>query len=160
ELSRTLARPQFERLGWKATDGESESDTKLRSLVIGLMLYGEDKATEAYCKELFARGIESIDPELRHLVIASAVKYASDPTVISDLQAHYKTTQSADLRDDICSGLTSARHPEYISTILGAITDSTVVRRQDVFRWFAYLIRNRYARQVTWDWMMSYWDWI
>lgn len=159
-FSAQLARPQFERLGWNIQPGENESDTKLRSLIIGLMLYGEDPAVEARCQELFATGIESIDPELRHLVIGAAVKHSTDDAVVADLFAHYKSTTSADLRDDICAGLTSARKIEHIHQILETITDGTVVRRQDVFRWFAYLIRSRYAREATWQWMTSHWDWI
>src|SRR5690606_21571127 len=36
-----LARPQFERLGWQPRPNEPESETKMRSLIIGLMLYAE-----------------------------------------------------------------------------------------------------------------------
>ena len=34
-----LAVKQFDRLGWEAHQGETESDTKLRSTIIGLMIY-------------------------------------------------------------------------------------------------------------------------
>ncbi len=156
----TLARPQFERLGWEIQGGEVERDTKLRSLIISLMLYGEDKEVEQRCFELFNTGAESIDPELRPLVISTAVKYAKGTAIISDLLAIHKTTHSADLRDDICAGLTSARDPEQIAMLLDTITDSTIVRRQDAFRWFAYLIRSRYAREATWQWLTSHWEWI
>ena len=159
-FSLQLARPQFERLGWSIQPGEVESDTKLRSLIIGLMLYGEDPDVEAHAMELFAGGIESIDPELRHLVIGAAIKRSTDDSIVTTLFAEHQATHSADLRDDICAGLTSARKPEHIQQILETITDGTIVRRQDVFRWFAYLIRSRYAREATWEWMTSHWEWI
>lgn len=159
-FARDLARPQFERLGWTTKEGEPESDTKLRSLIIGLMLYGEDKVAEKYCQELFAQGVESIDPEIRHLVIGTIVKQAEEESVITDLLSLYKTTHSADLREDICSGITSARKDKYIQLLLHAFTDSEVIRRQDLFRWFAYMMRSRYSREATWQWMTAHWDWI
>src|SRR5690606_8381234 len=137
-----------------------ESETKMRSLIIGLMLYAEDSSIEEKCMRMFEQGVEQIDPELRHLVIGAAVKYSTDNTVITKLLDTYKTTSSADLRDDICSGLTHARNAKQIEILLQAITDSTVVRSQDVFRWFAYLIRSRYAREATWNWLTDNWEWI
>ena len=156
----TLARGQFERLGWQPQPGEPERDTKLRSLILGLMLYGEDEAVVAHCDELYAAGIETIDPEIRHLVISTVVKRTTDDTLITDLLDRYRTTQSADLREDICSGLTSARVPGHVALLLAAFTDGDTIRQQDVFRWFAYLMRSRYARDATWQWMEEHWDWI
>lgn len=156
----TLARPEYERLGWEIKSGETESDTKLRSLVIGLMLYGEDPEVEAKCEELFSRGVDSIDPELRHLVIGAVVKKSDSDEIVKELLDSYRSTHSADLRDDICAGLTSARKASHIEILLGSITDNETIRRQDVFRWFAYLVRSRYAREATWEWMTTNWRWI
>lgn len=155
-----LARAQFERLGWTAKENEPEDDTKLRPLIIGMMLYGEDETAEAHCQKLFGGGVETIDPEIRSLVISSVVKRAENESVITDLLNLYQKTPSADLRDDICAGLTSARQPVYIEMLLKTLTASDSIRKQDLFRWFAYLIRSRYARDATWQWMIKHWDWI
>ena len=32
------------------------------------------------------------------------------------------------------------------------------VRSQDIFRWFAYLMRNRHTRVLAWDWLTNNWD--
>lgn len=160
KLCLSLARPQFERLGWEVRPGEVERDTKLRSLIIGLMLYGEDPEAEERCLELYQLGVTAIDPELRSLVIATTVKLADDETIINELLDIYKSTHSADLRDDICAGLTSARKLGHIQLLLEAINNGDIVRKQDVFRWFAYLVRSRYARDATWKWMTGNWSWI
>lgn len=159
-LALTLARPQFDRLGWEPIGGESEGDTKLRSLIIGLMLYGEDPDALSHCHELFSGGLAAIDPEIRHLVISAVVKRTDDVVLISRLLSQYATEQSADLREDICSGLTSVSQPEHITLILEALTDGATIRQQDLFRWFAYLMRNRYSRQAAWQWLTINWDWI
>ena len=155
-----LARPQFEKLGWTIIDGEPESDTKLRSLILGLMMYGEDDSVQTHARELFDGGLEIIDPEIRSLVISNVVKQSKDANLIANLLEQYRSTQSADLREDICSGITSARETEQISLLLENFTDPATIRSQDLFRWFAYLMRNRYARDATWHWMVDNWSWI
>ncbi len=159
-FARTLAAPQFARLGWQAVQGEPASDTKLRSQIIGMMLYGEDTEVTKHAAKLFAAGVESIDPEVRSLVIGTAVRYTHDAQIIADLLQTYRTTASADLRDDICAGLTSVRQPQHVQQLLACYTDSATIRTQDIFRWFAYLVRNRYARDATWQWMIDNWAWI
>jgi aminopeptidase N len=64
------------------------------------------------------------------------------------------------LQQDLCAGITSVREAEQISRILQAFTDKSTIRSQDLFRWFVYMIRNRYAREQTWQWMKDSWDWI
>lgn len=155
-----LADREYRRLGWDMQPDEPESDTKLRATVLGLMIYGEAPDVLAHCDELFATGAESINPEVRSLVVSSVVKRTDDLRVIRDLLELYRTTSSADLREDICAGLTSARQPDHIALILDTFTDKSAIRPQDLFRWFAYMIRNRYAREATWQWMTTQWDWI
>lgn len=36
-----------------------------------MMMYGEDASVLAHAEELFAAGLESIDPEVRSLVLSS-----------------------------------------------------------------------------------------
>lgn len=159
-LSARLARTQYERLGWTVIAGEDESDTKLRSLIIGMMVYGEDEDALSRCTEAYDAGISSIDPEVRSIVIGSTVRHSTSDSIVDELFAVYTETSSADLRDDICAGLTSAKHSTHIEQILSRLTDKATVRSQDIFHWFAFLIRNRYARAATWQWMVDNWQWV
>lgn len=159
-LTGKIASVQYKRLGWTKRDDEPDSDIKLRSLILSLMIYAEDPDVIEYCEELFEQGIEAIDPEIRALVLSSVVKRTSDERIIRNLLTLYSTTPSADLRDDICAGLTSVKQPEHIKIVLGALTDKSTVRPQDIFRWFAYIIRNRYARIAAWQWLVDNWSWI
>lgn len=155
-----LARNQYERLGWSPAVGESENDTKLRSTVLGMMAYSQDSDVLEHIDRLFSRGIESIDPELRSLVISSVVYRNKDDRLITRLLDIYRDTPSADLREDISSGLTSARRDEDITQLVSRLTDTDLIRPQDNARWFVYLIRNRHAREATWWWVRDNWSWI
>ncbi len=159
-LTRSLASNQYRRLGWQTLPNEAEDDTRLRSLIIGLMIYGEDDSAINQAKTLYSGGLDLIDPELRALVLASVVKHTTNDEVVFDLLDAYRTTMSADIRDDICSGLTNARSRKYVGILLEQLTDKNTVRKQDVFRWFAYLMRNQFAKESTWQWMVDEWNWI
>lgn len=155
-----LARSQFERLGWAVQDGEPETDSKLRATIIGMMAYGEDPGVIEYARKLMSERIEAIDPELRALILGTAVRHADDDSTFEKLVALHDSTPSAELQEDIASALTSTKSESQITTLLGQIMDPDTVRSQDVARWFVYLIRNRYARTATWRWMRDNWDWI
>lgn len=159
-FSAQLANTEYTRLGWEQKAGEPEADTKQRSLILGMMTYSEETSILDTIDSLFVGGIETIHPEIRSLVISSVVKRNTDIKLIETLLSTYKHSSSADLRDDLASGLTSVKQPEQIRYLLDAFTDSSVIRKQDLFRWFAYLMRNRYARELTWEWMVAHWQWI
>lgn len=160
QFAGTLARSQYDRLGWTPIEGESDNDVKLRSLILGMMVYSDDADVLARCQKLFDGGIKSIDPEIRSLIISSVARNTTDRNVIEKLLKLYADTPSADLREDICAGLTSVKQLEFVDLLLESFTDKSIIRPQDLFRWFAYLIRSRYGRDKTWHWLVNHWDWI
>lgn len=155
-----LTRSQYERLGWTPTEGESEEDTKLRSTIIGLTLYSEDQEAIDTAASLYnSTPLEKLDPELRPLIISSVARYG-DATVVDDLLEAYRETQSGELRQDICVGITSTRIPEKIDHLLDVIKDSKTVRPQDAARWFVYLVRGRESKLQAWEWIRENWQWV
>jgi len=156
-----LARPQYEQLGWQAREGEDESITKLRTTIIGLMVYSQDEEVLATAKKIYDEStLEQLDPELRPIILGSVVRYNSSPELIDTLLATHKSTASSELQQDIASGLTSTKDSEVIKRLLSLATDSSVVRPQDVARWFVWIIRNRDGRTLAWQWVRDNWKWI
>ncbi len=160
ELSRSIAEREYDRLGWNQIEGESDTDTRLRATILGMTLYGEDKKAIEAAHSLYLEGIDSLDPELRGLIISSEVRHFETPELIKTLIELYRTTPSSDIQLDICSGLTSSKNPVTIQHLLLIIKDSSIIRSQDTFRWFVYLIRNRDSRNDTWKWLTESWDWV
>jgi aminopeptidase N len=155
-----LAHTHYQRLGWVAVDGESENDTKLRSLILSLTLYGEDANAIATAKKLYDETpLDKLDPELRPLIISSVARYG-DASVVDSLMKIYTSTHSSEIQNDICLGATSTRVPEKINELLDNIKDADTIRPQDVFRWFVYLIRGRESREPAWRWVRDNWDWV
>ena len=156
-----LANKQYEKLGWTPKPNEPETDTKLRSTIISLMLYAELPEAIEIADNLFkSTEIDQLDPELRCLILASVVRQGQNDKIIDNLVNIYKTTELSDLKQDINVALTSTQKPEVISKLLNISKDESVVRVQDNFRWIVYLLRNKYGRNLTWQWIRDNWDWI
>jgi aminopeptidase N len=160
-LAGKLARQQYERLGWDTTPNEPENDIKLRPNILGMMVYAENADVITKAAEVFANNdIENLDPELRTLILSTVVRHRSTPEIVDMLMARYKTASSAELQQDIAFGLTSTKDPAVVDRLLVQLSDTSVVRPQDVARWFVYLVRGRESRTQTWQWMRDNWKWI
>ena len=160
-IAAEIAAEQYDRLGWDELAGEDENDTKLRSLIIGIALYGEvpsalDEATNRYK----AGSIDTLNPELRTAIMAHAVRREITPDVIEVLLATYPKVTNSEFRDDIASALTSTKNEEVIARLTELLKDATFIRPQDFIHWFVWLLRNRYSRATLWQWTRDNWSWI
>ena len=156
-----IAAGLYEKLGFDQTDGESEQDTKLRATVLGLLSYGEHREVLDRCLDLFheTEDVQTLPSEIRGIIFSVAAKHGT-PQDFERLLKLHATTVNAELRDDVTSGLCSTKSKDQIATLLERLTDGDLVKRQDLFRWYIYLLRNRYAREQTWQWMVDNWAWI
>lgn len=161
KLVGTLAKPHYARLGWAKQDNEPEDDTKLRATIVSLMVYSEDASAIETALRLFAEhSLEELDGELRPHIIASVVRFSNDPSAIDRLIEQYKQTHLSELRDDIAGGLTATKDPHLIQRLLELIRQPAIVRTQDFLHWLIWLIRNRYGRELTWQWVQDNWPWL
>jgi len=156
-----LANTQFEALGFTAKENEPESDTKLRSLIVSLMLYSEREDVTLQAKTLYeSHDITALDPELRTTIMASAVRNASDQSIIDTLLEAHQNTSNSELQEDIAAAITSTKDDTTIDRLIELLKDKAVVRPQDFPRWFIWLLRNRYGRTKLWQWARDEWSWI
>lgn len=157
-----LARMQYTRLGWSAAPGEPEQDTKLRAIVIGCMLYGEDAGAIRQARELYrANTLEQLDAELRPLIIGAVVRHDQQPhNIVRTLLQMYENSASAELRSDIASGVSATRDLGELKHLIRLLTNTRVIRTQDTVHWFVDLLRNREGRELAWKWLRDNWRWI
>jgi len=159
-FSKDISSTLYKELGWHPQEGESEERTKLRGTIIGLTLYGEDTEAIATAQSIYeTTPLEEIDPELRALVISSIARYG-DGQEVDSLLERYRSTSSAELKQDIAIGITSTRVAEKIDLLLTSIKNTDIIKPQDVARWFVYLVRGRESRTQAWQWMRDNWQWI
>jgi aminopeptidase N len=161
QLSYKLAQREYQRLGWEAKPGENEGDSRLRATIIGMAVYSEDAEVLDMVKNIYiSQDTEQLDPELRSIIYSAVVRHELAPDPVDTLLSLYESSNSADLQMDIAIGLTSSKDSAVNQRLLTNLTDTSLIRTQDTGRWFVYMIRNRYARQATWQWMKDNWSWI
>lgn len=157
-----LITTQHKRLGWEGTESESAADQKLRGLVIGLGVYAENKAITTKAIQLFSAYKDTgfpLAPELRGLIFVVPIK-AGDDAAFDFLLNLHDTTGNSDLQSDACSALTATRDPKRATQLLDRLKDPRLVKPQDADRWLVYLLRNRYTRDIAWNWMVTNWQWL
>lgn len=161
QLVNKLIDKQYKRLGWHRQTDENESDTKLRNIILNLAIYAQNPDAIENAIHIFdSSNIKDFDPNIRSLIISGAVQYSTDRKLFKNLINQYKNTNSSEIQQSISVGLTSARRNSEIQFLLSIIKDKTIIRTQDVSRWLTYLIRNRYAKLETWQWIKNNWQWI
>ncbi len=156
-----VAQSEYQRLGWERKTSEPYFDELLRPTMIGLMAYSEVPETVDKLLVMFdaAQKPEDITmPELRDIVYIVAVRERGRPAY-DKLLEWYKTTTSAEERVNLIGGMTSMRQPALAKDMTKLFT-TKLVKPQDLAYWFIYGMRNRHARQATWQWMIDNWDWI
>lgn len=92
--------------------------------------------------------------------MANAVRRTVSDSVVDSLIKLYPTITNSELRDDICSALTSTRDTTVITRLAGYLKDTSFVRVQDFSHWFVWLLRNYYGRDYMWQWTRDNWQWI
>ena len=161
KLAGKIAKPLYNKLGWEPTPDESESDTKLRSTIIATMLYARDpEAIQSAIDKFDLDRLDSLDPELRPLIIGTVVREIADDDTITALLDKYKSSASSEMRDDIASGLTCSRDKDVLARLLAIVRKGDVVRQQDTTRWYAWILRNKHGRELAWKWLRDEWLWI
>lgn len=158
QIKLKLAKKHFASLGWDDRKSDDPNTKALRVTMTALMLQAEDKKTveEAISRYKKTGQIADLPSEQRSLIVAVAVKNkAADIDKIFD---EYVTTNRSDVQRSIAAGLTAAKDLADIKRIIDkSIGKNGVARVQDIPTWFAYLIRNQYSRDLTWEWLVKSW---
>jgi aminopeptidase N len=158
---RAVISNQYQRLGWDEHQSDTIEDIKLRSMIISLAIWSEFDDAKERALDMFTSFHQPADlpVELRDSIYATGAKWLGQ-TAFDKLFSLYKATDSAEEKDTIVLGLTASRDTGVITSLLGLLTDPSIVRPQDVQRWFIYLLRNYKARDAAWQWMVTHWQWI
>lgn len=157
---RSLVAQQLERLGWQKRESDSHFDQLLRPLILSMAAISDEQAVvdEALRRFEAMQQPEDIEPDLRAVVYTTAARLGDEKVFNKLLKLHNDTTSSEE-RVTLAMALTDFQQPELIQKALGLIT-TDAVRKQDVMYWIAYSFSNRFARNATWKWLTSHWDWL
>lgn len=159
EFRKRLAGGWYKELGWQDGSDDSPNEVGLRQTILSLMVASKDRGALSHAKSLFneAGGVEELPAERRAMIVSAVVR--NSMTDIAPLLEEYKTSHNPDVQLAIAAGVTNTEDENVGARIIAeALGDDGFVRPQDIFRWYAYLIRNRFTRQIAWDWLKANWQ--
>jgi aminopeptidase N len=159
-LVRPVVEPLASELGWSGAKNQSAQTLKLRSLMLSMSAVAENKSIIKEGLERFREYKVPADlaPDIRSVVYFIGTRYGTDKDFNKLLKLHNSVT-NADEKDEVTAGLTTTHDPDKIKMLLSMMTGDNV-RLQDTATWFAWLIRNRYSREQTWQWLVDNWTWV
>lgn len=155
-----LTDKQLKRLGWDERKSDSHFDRLLRPTILGLSSYGEKAEVVAEARKRFdTMSIpEDVHPDLRGVVYGTVARTGT----VKDFDKMLKMHDSSDNNEDrvtLSAALTGFEQPELIKRALEQVTGDNV-RLQDAPYWIAYSFMNRFARQISWQWLQDNWQWL
>lgn len=161
KLAVTLATPLYARLGWDQQPGESADDSMLRATIIDNLIYGEHTGVISEARLRYStQDINEMNAELRGLILFAEVRHGDGAKALDHLLDVYQQTSSVDIKQDICSAVCGIRDAQQINRLLSLLQDTDFIRTQDTAMWYVGLLNNRDARTITWNWLLTHWDWV
>lgn len=153
-----LVETNYVRLGVVAKTDDNEEDIKLRSIIMGLMLYTKDEAFMHEVLEKYGEAeIAQVPADLRWIIASTVVR--SDTKKVAEYLELYKSTPDAALKRDLSEGMTATLDAPTLTTLLTKLKDGTV-RPQDRFGFFFKIARNHVSKKAAFAWMYENWEWI
>ncbi|XP_054154240.1 puromycin-sensitive aminopeptidase-like [Oppia nitens] len=151
EFGRQLLSKIFDRLGWQPINGETHSDTLLRSLIINRLAAFEDPTVLAESKKLFdlhLKGTDIIEPDLRDAIYRAVAVDCDDQS----FEALFKLYRDSDLHEEknrLSIALGSVRDVHRIDKVLD-FSLSSEVRSQDSAFVIISVALSSYGRDRAW----------
>jgi puromycin-sensitive aminopeptidase len=156
-FGRWLVMPNVERLGWEAKEGEPAFDTLMRPMVLQQAIRYDDEATTREARKRLKAFLEGqpLNPDLRPVVLFAAARHGGTEEFEVILQ-RYRTEDSPQVKIGFLAALGRFRKPALIKRFL-EFGVSEEVRPQDIYIVLAWGMRNREARELTWEWVRKHW---
>lgn len=159
-LRRSISESWYEKLGWDDASSDDPNTKALRQTMLSLQVLGESKDALKEAKKRYsqAKRVEDLPSEQRALISGAMVR-ANFPGVVDALLKEHQSTQNSDLQSSIAAALASTKDTETATRIIEkSLGKDGFVRPQDIFRWYAYFMRNRHTRPEAWKWLTANWE--
>ncbi len=154
-----LARPNYERLGVVAKDSDTYDDIQLRSTIMGMMLYSNDKQYRADVKSAYGnKHIKDVDANLRWIIGSTLIR--DDASLDTEYYNIYNSTSDAALKRDLMDAVTNTRDHDILAGYLDKLKDENIIRPQDRLIFYIRLLRNYVIKDEAFAWMYDNWDWL
>ena len=154
-----LIEPNLKRLGFTPKLGEDTNDTKLRSIILGFVIYTEKENDIKKMAELYNSDLEKIEPEIRSEVL-DAKLIETDEEIFDEFLDKYKNEANPTIKHSLLSTITEAKKPENTKKLLKLLESPKIVRPQDHIYLMSYLLSNFWTKEAAFDWLYNNRDYV
>ncbi len=150
---------QYKRLGWNEKSIDSHFDKLLRPIILGLACASEQPDAIKKAIEIFEnRQLRPVISNLRGVVYTTVARHGDRNDFVQMVNMHNSSDNSEE-RLSLTAAITNFKQKELIKESLDLIK-SEKVRLQDVAYWISDSFANRYAKELTWEWLKENWQWL
>ncbi|HTB49129.1 MAG TPA: M1 family metallopeptidase [Verrucomicrobiae bacterium] len=155
-----LVTPLLPKFGWDDKPSDTTHTLRMRGLVYSLAVGAQDRATIDTALHRFAKLKKPSDlpASTRSVSYFAAARYGKEAD-FQKLLHLYRTIPSHDEKEETAAGFTAAKKPAQIKELLAMLMTKDI-RNQDLPHMIAWMLRNRYARANTWQWVQDNWQWL
>lgn len=157
EYLRNIIYTRVREVGVQSKPNDSSDEKRLRGILAVIARFARDEEIIQELADQYQAELSKIDPEMRGNILMARMLVAENET-FAVLLDKYKTESDPETKDDILGALGSAREEDNITVALGLLEKPEIVRPQDHYYLFIYLLRNAKARSRTLDWLYAHWD--
>ena len=158
QFVRELALANYRRLGIERKVGDTDSDKKLRPIIMSMMFYAEDEEYLDDINDIYnGIFITEVDQDLRYVVACSLVRI--HPELSMKYFGIYQTTPDSALKRDLTEALTIVKNKDIALSYLDCLKSGSI-RTQDRLIFYIRLLRNHRIRKEAFRWVYNNWDWL
>lgn len=151
-----LVDEKLNEVGLKTQDGDSENTIRLRTGLLGLDYFAEDKSRLKKLADMYDADYRKMDKEIRNHILSAKVFLT--PKVVDEYLEKYKTVADPDVKFDYLAAACLTRDKEQLEKMLALLGNIEVVKPQDQLYLFVYLYRNPKSKKRVFEWLTKNWD--
>ncbi len=153
-----LADRKLKEIGLVTKDFNDMNEIRLRSNMLALKFYAEDKEVLKELAGLYDENYEKMDVEVRDDILDA--KIFLEPEMVDKYIFDYQKIAEPELKFDLLFAATLSRDAMVINKMVELLEKPEIVKPQDHFHLFIYEYRNPAAKAKVWEWLTTHWDYV
>ena len=147
EFVKELVAPGILKVGLVSKKNDDENILRLRSILLALDFYAENKENLRKLADLYSAEYEKLDAETR-----------SD--ILDAYMEAYKNTADPEIKFDLLVAMTLMDDKKALKKVMKLLEKPEIVKPQDQFYLFIYLYRNPEIKEEVFEWLTKHWDYV
>ena len=153
-----LVKDKLNEVGLVTRKGDDENVLRLRSILMALDYYADDEENIKKLAEMFDEDYAKLDAEIRNDILDATIWLK--PEMAEKFVADYQKIANPEIKFDLLFATTLARDETTLEKMMDYLKKPEVVKPQDHFHLFLYLVRNPRVKAKVFNWMEENWDYV